>query len=275
MAEEVIEEGYGYESDEVKVSPFNFGLNAGKTFLKKFEWTPTGGKDGAEQEALDIVFSINDTEKGYRLFPVTKAFLKDNRGETTDRNTVEFKSAVKEFEAKVFHIIHCFVETDTYKIALSRRIASFKDFCNVVAALLPKNFATKPLDSFMQFQWQMGDGKSRTYLELPRKMSYGKWIAPAQAGTWIKVEIEGADDSEREALRYGKKETAVLNKDGKIEKYTEFHPFIRNGWFMKSNFAKQQSDDTASESTPGTGSNVESTSTATAQNTAPATVESW
>lgn len=256
MAEE-IENEYGFESDEVKVSPFNFGLNAGKAFLTKFEWSGTLGKDGAEQEGLDIIFNINGTDKSYRLFPVTKAFKKDGT-ETTDRNSAEFKDAVKDFNAKVFHILHSFVEIDTYKTATSRKIGSFKEFCTIVAALLPKDYSKKPLDVFMQFQWSPSSGKSKTYLELPKKMSYGKWVVPAQAGTWSKKVVENADDSEREALTY-------INEKG------DKHPFVRNGWFMNSNFAHQQNDE--AENVEESGTNV--TSETPSQDAAPSTMETW
>lgn len=260
MAEEQNQPSYGYESDEVKVSPFNFGLNAGKTFLTKFEWIQNGGADGAEQEALDIVFNINDTDKNYRLFPVTKAFLKGG-GETTDRNSQEFKDAMKEFNAKVFHIVHCFVDNETYQAKISRPIASFKEFCTLVQSMLPKDFNKKPLDIFMQFQFQISPEQKRTFLQIPTKMRHGKWLVPAQAGTWTKKLVE--DPDAREALTYE-------NEKG------EKHPFVRSGWFMASNFAKQQSID--SEPEANTGENTESgtNDAATNQNAATsATTQTW
>jgi hypothetical protein len=261
MAED-IENGYGgFESDEVKVSPFNFGLNAGKTFLKKFEWTPTGGKDNTEQEALDIVFEINATEKSYRVFPVTKAFIKGG-GETTDRNSAEFKEELANFKAKIFHILHCFVSRETFEVAVAKKIESFKDYCTIVAALLPKDFSTRPLDIFMQFQYNIPDNKSRTYLEIPTKQKHGKWLVPAQAGTWNKKVIEGADDSEKEALTY-------VNEKG------EKHPFVRTGWFMNNNFAKQQSDSTAVNDTNTGGDATGTANSDSQQNAAPVTAETW
>ena len=254
MAEET---QYGYQDDTVKVSPFNFGLNAGVTFLKTFEWTPTGGKDGAEQEALNIVFDINGTEKSLRMFPVTKAFLKDG-GETTDPSSKEFKAEVANFNAKIFHIMHCFVETDVYKTALAKRISSFKDFCNTVVALLPKDFNKKPLDIFLQFQWQPSSGQTRTYLDIPKKMSYGFWLVSAQAGTWTKHAKENPTQEDREALYY-------------MNEKNEKHPFVRNGWFMSSNFAKQQSDDSAED----TSTTQADTAAGEAQNATTATAESW
>lgn len=236
------EVAYGYESDEIKSNSLSFGLNAGVVFLKKFEWTPNGGKEGAEAEALDIVFSINGTEKGYRMFPVVKAFLKTG-GETTDRNSPEFKEAVKNFNARVFHIMHCFVDKEAYQIALSKRITSFKDFCRTVAMLLPKDFAEIPLDCFLQYQWQPSQGQTRTFLELPKKMSYGKWLCKAVPGNWKKVAKDSPETSDREALYY-------INENG------EKHPFVRNGWFMSSNFATQQITEDDAPTFSGVDSNL-------------------
>ena len=219
--------GYGYASDEQKISPFNFGLNAGAAKMTKFEWIPNGGKGGVEQEALDIVFNINGTDKNYRMFPVTKAFLKGNAGETTDPNAPEFQEAISDFNSVVTHILHAFIESDAIKAGLARPIANFKEFCQIVMSLLPKSYTELPLDIFMQYQWNLPEGKERTYLDIPSKMKYGKWLVPAQPGTWIKHLAEGISEDTKKALWY-------TNEKG------EEHPFFKNGWFMNSNFANQQ-----------------------------------
>lgn len=223
---------YGYADDSVKVSPFNFGLNAGNTFLTKFEWIPNGGVDGAEQEAIDIIFKINDTDKSYRMFPVTKAFLKgDGGGETSDPNSPEMIDAFRDFNARIVHILHSFVSNETTKAALSIPITSFKQFAQIAMSLLPKNYKDIPLDIFLQFGWSLGD-KERTYLEIPTKMKYGAWLKPAQEGTWIEHRVDNPTDSTREALYY-------------TNENNEKHPFIKNGWFMNSNFASQQKSESS------------------------------
>src|ERR1700749_4016466 len=99
MSEQVVDQNnYGYGEEEVKVSNLVFGLNAGQTFLTTFEWIPNGGKDGADQEALEIVFTVNGTEVKYRQFPVTRAFGK-NREVITDPTATEFKEAMTSFNA--------------------------------------------------------------------------------------------------------------------------------------------------------------------------------
>lgn len=253
MADENVVANYGFETDEVTVSNFNFGLNAGKTFLKKFEWIPNAGKDGAEQQAVEIQFEIDGSKKSHRMFPVTQAFGK-NQEKITDPNAPEFKEAVKDFNASIYHIAHVFVDEATYKATIARPFTSFKDFITVVASMLPKNFAEIPLDCFMQYQWQPSAGKNRTYLELPRKMKTGRWLVKAQEGTWIKNIAESITVETKEALWY-------TNEKG------EKHPFVKNGWFMLSSFANQLNPSSSqngsnSGSSISSGSNLASTSDA-------------
>lgn len=222
---------YGYADDSVKVSPFVFGLNAGVTNLIKYEWIHNGGKDGAEQEALDVVFKINGADKSYRMFPVVKAFDKNN-AETTDPNHEAFKEAVTDFNARITHILHAFISSEDIKTGLSRPISSFKDFAQITMGLLPKNYKELPLDIFLQYQWAIDEGQDRTFLDIPKKMKYGAWLKPARPGKWVEKRIENPADSVREALWYE-------NEKG------EKHDFTKTGWFMNSNFAKQLRRDAA------------------------------
>ena len=222
--------GYGYGEDvDAKVAPFNFGLNAGVCFLKKFEWIPNGGKDGAEQEALEIIFEINGTERSYRQFPVTQAFGKNNEI-ITDPNAKEFKDAVSDFNARITHIMHAFVEDAVLRQALAKRISNFKEYVNIVRSLFPKTTPTIPLDIFMQYQWALKGEQNITYLDIPTKRKHGAFIVKAvvpKGGTWKEVRVENATDNIQDALTY---------VDGEGNK----HPFQRTGWFMNSNFAIQQ-----------------------------------
>lgn len=246
--------GYGFTTDEVKVNPFNFGLNAGNCFLIKFEWIPNGGKDGAEQEALDIVFTINGTEKSYRKFPVTKAFDK-NQNEITDPNAPEMKEAMSDFNAVITHILHCYVDIESIKAVMAVPITSFKQFCQIAMSILPKTYKEIPLDIFLQWGWQISTNGDKTYLEIPNKMKYGRFLAPAQApingSNWEEKRVENPTNSTREALWY---EDSAGNK----------HPFTKNGWFMRSSFASQQRTyDSASSSSSA------NTSTSTSQTVPP------
>lgn len=252
---------YGYASDEVKISPFVFGGNFGKTFLKTFGWIPNGGQAGAEQEALDIVFEINGVEKSYRKFPVVKAFGKNNE-EITDPNAPEFKEALQDFNAVTTHILHAFHDSDTIRAGFSVPITSFKQFCEIATSLLPKNFAEQPLDIFLQWQWQIDQGQTRTFLEIPKKMKYGKWLSPALPGNWKEQKVENPDDRVQEALFY-------VNDEG------QKHPFIKNGWFMNSNFANQQKTGDDNSSSTGAAAGNSGAAAASTQADGAAKASTW
>lgn len=224
---------YGYASDEVKVSTFNFGLNAGSTILKEYKWIPNGGVDGAEKEALEIIFNIGGTDKSFRQFPVTQGFGK--KGEViTDQNSPEFKEAVNTFNSVVTHIMHTFVDLEVLKKALNVPISSFKQFCTITAGLLPKNFNEIKLDIFMQYQWAIRQGQNRTFLEIPKSMKSGRWLTVAvpPVGEWKEVRKKDPSDSDQKALVY-------------VDDAGNIHPFTRYGRYMNSNSAKQQKSEEA------------------------------
>jgi hypothetical protein len=225
---------YGYQDDD-RSTNFSFGLNANRTFLKKFEFNPNGGKDGAAQEALDIVFEINGGEKFYRQFPVTKAFDDDNNT-ITDPNHPAMLEAIKNLGSILTHIIGCFVEKDAIKSALNRPIASFRQYCEILTSLLPADFSSKPLDIFMHWQWKIRGEQTRTFLEIPKNMKQGKWLVPSyhHKGAWEEKKVLKPTEKTKEALYY------VDSEDE-----TNIHPFTRSGWFMLSAYGSQQTEDNA------------------------------
>lgn len=233
---------YGYQDDSVKTgNGLQFGLNAGNIRMVKFEWINDAGKDGTEGEALDIQFLAEGADRpmSYRRFPLTKAFG-DNGVEITDPEHPAFRKAVVDYNAILTHIMHCFVDKDVLQNALSTQISSFKEFCKILMSLLPKDYEKKPLDMFCQWQWQLTGENTRTYLDLPKKMSYGRWLSPAipPVGKWTEKRVENPDNSKPVALWY-------VDDDGNT------HPFKRNGWFMNSNFATQQVTEIPEEESAG------------------------
>lgn len=222
--------GYGFEDDEIPVqgSAISFGLNQGVATLSKFEWIPNAGKDGAEQEALEIQFSIEGMERtiNYRKYPVTKAYDKDNgNAEVTDPTHPKFKEAVADLNQVITHILGCFVDKEAIKAGFNKPINSFKEFCQAAQAMLPANYNTKPLDIFFQYQWNIPEGKDRTYLELPKNMKQGKFLIPATTNVWKEIRTN-------KVLKY------VDSADEKIT-----HPFQRGEWFVTNNFANQQKNE--------------------------------
>lgn len=95
--------------------------------------------------------------------------------------------------------------------------------------LLPKDYESIPLDMFCHWQWQPSGENTKTFLDLPKKMSYGRWLSPAiePVGQWTEKRVANPDNSKPVALWY-------------VDEAGNVHPFKRNGWFMNSNFAKQQ-----------------------------------
>lgn len=236
--------GYGYIDDEGAIDSqggLNFGLNQ-NVFMTKFEYIKNAGKDGAEQEAMDIVFNVNGVDKSYRRFPITKAFKKTERGqpqeETTDPKSPEMQEAFKDFNACTTHIMHCFVSDEDYKVAISIPITSFEQFCKILMGLLPQDYNKKPLHLFAAYQWQLSGENTKTYLEIPKKMKYGRWLSPVvpalnidgTPGEWAENRKVNPQDNDAQALTY-------TDGAGNI------HPFVRNGWFVNSNFANQQKED--------------------------------
>lgn len=237
--------GYGFEEHIAKESSFVFGLNAGNVRLTKFAWTANGGKEGAELEALDIMFTVDGNERGYRKFPISRAYAKDDAGtqiEVTDPNHPAFIQAQRDLSSVLVHIVGCFVEKENIKTALSRPINSFKDYATILASLLPNNFDKEALDGFGQYQWQISGEAKVTYLEFPKNMKHGRWLEKSIKPTdkWEKQQKVNASTGET-ALRY-------VDADGNV------HPFVRNGWFMESNFATQQKEAASAGATAMQGS---------------------
>lgn len=207
---------YGFSNTEELVSnnAGTFGLNTGAK-LVKFEFNPNAGKDGVAQDALDIVFKIEEREFNHRLFPLQK--FQDEDDET-------FKKRAKVFSGCVVDIVKCFVPQDTIKTALSAPMADFKQFAETVVRLVKSNtnWDKTPLDLFLQYQWQIRNGSERTFLEVPRYGAsyHGVYVVPSKGPGFKRVE-------DSTSLKY-------VNAAG------EEHPFKRSEWFMNSNFAKLQ-----------------------------------
>jgi hypothetical protein len=234
--------GYGFSEHVANESTFVFGLNAGNVRLAKFEHTMHGGKDGGDLEAMDILFTIDGKDRGYRKFPISRAYVNDpatkQQVEVTDPAHPAIAAEKQLLSQVLTHIVGCFVEKSDISTALNANpIQSFKHFCTILQDLLPVDFMNKPLDGFGVWQWQIGGEAKNTYLEFPKNMKHGRWIQASipPVGKWEKQQNPAASLSEV-ALRY-------VDADGNK------HPFSRNGWFMESNFAAQQKEAQSSQGT--------------------------
>jgi len=223
--------GFGYVDDTDKSlqtqSRGQFGLNSG-VYLKKFEINDKAGAGGAEQNALDIEFEIGGGDQRLRFYPTEKVY-KDNV-ELTDKDSADYITAYNadwtQKAAVMTHIVKCFRPDEDVKRALSAGTASFVDYVNIIAGLLPDNFQSVALDLFLEWQWAIPKSKTQTYLQIPKNMKGGAFVVahvPAQ-GQWE------ASTDEDGGLVY------VDSKTGNK------HPFHKNKEFMESAKGYQQKD---------------------------------
>jgi len=209
---------YGYKNQEdIKSSPMKFGLNAGSANLVEFKYIPNGGKDGAEQDALEIIYEINGTKVSDRQFPVMSAYDENNEKVTDPQHPAMVKAA-DDFNAKMVHIMHAFVEDDVLQKALANNIQSFKEYVTILQGLLPNNYREIKLDLFFQYPWNP-NSEGKKYLRLPYDMKQGRWICKSvpPVGSWKEVRDTSSDNSK--ALTY-------VDDNGNV------HPFTRSTWFL-------------------------------------------
>lgn len=228
-------QGYGFVSDSDESlktkSGARFGGNFGVATLAKFAYSPNVAKDGQEpREAIEVVVKIGDKENKDWINPVTRVVDKNNV-EITNKASVEyingFNALMTQQNATVTHYLKAAgVTEESLKAAFIAPVASFADYAQRVCSLLPIGFENKPLDVFLEYQWNIGkkqDGtfNDKTYPTLPKNMKGGYFIVPAQPGVWVE---ERAEDG---SLCY-------KNSNG------QKHPFERDANFMTGNKGTQQ-----------------------------------
>lgn len=238
--------GYGYVSDsddalQTKAGGV-FGANFGNTLLSKFAYNPNTAKEGSPvREAIEIVVKIADREYQDWISPITKVFGANNV-ELTDPNAPEYitnwNAAITQQNAVVTHYLKAVgvPEESIKNLFVHVPATSFADYANRLCALLPPGYNTRPLDYFLEYQWQFGKNKegafnTKTFLTVPRNMKGGYFIVPAQVGTW--KEEKGSDGS----LKY-------VNQNG------QEHPFSRNANFMSGPKSYEQDSTKAPATAP-------------------------
>jgi hypothetical protein len=228
--------GYGYVSDSddglQTKSGGVFGGNFGNTLLAKFAYNPNTAKEGQPvREAIEVTVKIADREYQDWISPITKVFGANNV-ELTDPNAPEYitnwNAAITQQNAVVTHYLKAVgvPEESIKNLFVHAPATSFADYANRLCALLPPGYNTRPLDYFLEYQFNFGkkaDGSfnDRTFLTIPRNMKGGYFVVPAQVGTWKE---ERASDG---SLKY-------LNQNG------QEHPFTRGANFMSSKKAYEQ-----------------------------------
>jgi hypothetical protein len=234
--------GFGYQDDQdesLKSKDFSygvFGLNQ-RVLMTKCDYNPNGGANGTESDCLDISFKVGEGEVNQRWFPITRVFYKGE--ELTDTTSSEYIAAyneqMKHFKAVMTHYLKAFNTEETIKGAFKTPPSNFVEYFKLVSRLMSQGIANKILlDLFLQYQWNIGENATQTYLEIPKNLKDGAFLTPhmkpvgewKEEHNWIEKDEKGFSIS-MEGLRY-------------VDDAGNVHRFKRNKNFMESNKAKKQ-----------------------------------
>lgn len=224
-----VKNAWGYQDDNddklKSKQGGKFGLNSAT--ITKLEYNPNAGKDESAADAVDITVLVADKEYRSRIYDITGDLFKgDNKIAEGEPGYNELYNAEKsQREAVIVHAVKALGATgDQIKAALQNgNVTSFATWATAMCNIKPANFATLPVDAFVEYQWAIGEGNERTFLQLPKNMKGGRFLAPsiAPVGAW-----EAVVDSSV-GLRY-------------VDQAKNEHPFTRSANYMESNKAIQQ-----------------------------------
>lgn len=224
--------GYGAIDDEdasLKGGGGNygkFGLNQ-NCFFTKFEFNPNAGANGASMDAVDLNIKIEEKEFMKRIFDVDpNRQVYGTNGQLLNPGDPGFDEAIvkvkKQVSAVVIHAVKSLgVTQNEINAAFVNPVNSFKEWAIKLISLLPKDYTKRPVDVFLQYQWQISEGQNKTYLEIPKNLKDGKFLCPAMPG--IFEEVRNAS-----GLYYYNKKDSIS------------HLFVRSSSYLSSNKAVRQ-----------------------------------
>lgn len=220
----------------------NFGLNQNARFTS-IKYTETAGKDGAPGKALIYAIKVGEHEYQTRIFfspevyennilisPGTPGYM-EAFVKTYAQNGGVLKHIMKTLGVAEASIDAIPMQPITSEEQL---VDSFIQKVQQTLTLLPSNYREIPIDVFLQHQWTLRGEAKMTYLEVPRNMKGGYFLAPHMPG---KFEQFTNEDS---GLMY------YINENG-VE-----HIFTRSKNYMESQHAKQQFKDNVNPNDPNT-----------------------
>jgi len=203
-----------------------FGLNTG--YITKFEFNENAGKDNSPTDAVDINITVNGKEYRRRLFEPSDVLYYRNTQVHKGEPDYE-KAYIEDIRTKVAIIKHALKALgvseqaikNTSDTLVSVSIAEgFKKLCSLV----PKDYKSKPVDVFLEYQYNIQGDNDKTYLEIPKNFKGGDFLVSHQKpskGEWV------ATISDKGQLNY-------VDSNGMV------HTFERNSKFMNSSKAKEQ-----------------------------------
>ena len=158
-------QGYGFVSDSDESlktkGGAKFGGNFGVATLAKFAYSPNVAKDGQEpREAIEIEVKVGERSYKEWINPVSRVVDKNN-AEITDKASAEyiagFNALMIQQNATVTHYLKSVgVTEESLRAAFATPVLSFADYAARVCSLLPIGYNSKPLDLFLEFQWNFG-----------------------------------------------------------------------------------------------------------------------
>lgn len=221
------------DSSLQSTSSGKFGLNTGhiNEIVYKEEQ-----KDGNDMKYIDIVVKIGDRDQRARFFLNTEVYHDNNLiGPGDDGYETAYFSHYAQIVAIIKHALGAVGVTEQTIEAATAGLDSSQLFEGMakLASLFPADGATKKVDVFLEYQWSIPSGQTRTFLQLPKNMKGGACFVPhvAPVGVWKEVISD-------EGLKY-------------VDDAGNIHPFIKNKGFMDSPKANLQDSQANSSSSSG------------------------
>lgn len=209
----------------------SFGLNKG--FLTKLEISEKNGEDGLPlAPTIDIVVSIQGREYFGRFYMNTEIYHDNNLiGSSHEDYIKAFEDTYAQYGAVVRHALKAVGVTDQAFASITNLkqastpeelVPVFIENLKMFLSLLPADFSSKPIDIFLEYQWQIKKDNTRTFLVLPQNMKGGAFLCPSMepVGKWSEIRND-------EGLHY---------IDGAGNK----HRFTRDAGYMESPKSYQQ-----------------------------------
>lgn len=193
------------------MSKLKFGLNTGAlASVPTMETAKTG------KSYLKMVVKFGDRTKFWFGFFPDRTWDEDGNV-ITDMQDDRLKAEIVQFFDTLAHIYKALGVQNTDRLPK-------EGFSNYVARMNTQARASY-VDVFLQYEPTLKAGNDRTWLEIPRNLKFGEFIAPAVPGDW---EEQTAGDG---GLFYVDATTGTV------------HTFERDDWFVNtSNFAKPQGE---------------------------------
>lgn len=209
-------------SNQSNGASVTFGLNQG--YKLQSIGVVAVGQAGNEKPAGVLEFVKGDSVIKKYIFSPERIFANGNELQPESKEYKEqYAIQARRISAFLSELALCYMPLEVLKKHLAKPIKGFDQFILTIEKAIKAvpNWNELELDIFLQYQWSIRQGSTRTFLELPSATGtvHGHWVAKSDGKTYKPLE--------------GKK-LIYVNEEGNK------HPFQRTDWFMNSNFAKLQ-----------------------------------